>query len=207
MACDALALSAYPDDRCAYAESLLRLSTIPNGAAPVLSLSVSAAARSSFEKRMALVVSEGVHGKRSAGGILLAGLVAVAMTPSWSIGKSNDGMQAPIGDLVESDDRGAADIAAVNVSSAMQTELMEARKTMRKNARERVREADERLTRAQTVQLLATKRLDAMTNDKEDGSQKLTLAKASDILDMANSELEYAQASRDLAEKQLEVTK
>ena len=90
MACDALALTAYPEDRCAYAELLLSLSTASKKRSPALVLCVGSSTPRYFERRMSMIVSDLVSGKLSAGGILLAGLLALVSVPTWSFGQANE---------------------------------------------------------------------------------------------------------------------
>jgi len=94
MACDSLALTAYPEDRCAYAELLLALSTVSKKGSPALVLCVGSSTPRHFERRMSMIVSDLVSGKLSAGGILLAGLLALVSVPTWSFGQANEGGQS-----------------------------------------------------------------------------------------------------------------
>jgi beta-lactamase regulating signal transducer with metallopeptidase domain len=87
MACDALALAAFPEGRCEYAETLLELSAVSKSRAPALVLGVSTGTPSSFERRMSMIVSERVSGKLSLMGILAAGLLAIASLPAWTYGQ------------------------------------------------------------------------------------------------------------------------
>ena len=72
MACDALAIGTSPDRRGEYAELLLELSAGFKSGAPAPVLAVSAGTPSSFERRLSMILSERVSGKRSAWGIFLA---------------------------------------------------------------------------------------------------------------------------------------
>jgi beta-lactamase regulating signal transducer with metallopeptidase domain len=87
MACDALALAAFPEGRCEYAETLLELSAVSKSRAPALVLGVSAGTPSSFERRMSMIVSERVSGKLSLVGILAAGILALVSLPGWTYGQ------------------------------------------------------------------------------------------------------------------------
>jgi beta-lactamase regulating signal transducer with metallopeptidase domain len=84
---DALALSAFPEGRCEYAETLLELSAVSKSRAPALVLGVSTGAPSSFERRMSMIVSERVSGKLSLLGILAAGFLALVSLPGWTYGQ------------------------------------------------------------------------------------------------------------------------
>jgi beta-lactamase regulating signal transducer with metallopeptidase domain len=90
MACDALALSAFPDDRCAYAETLLELSASSTNGVPALVLGVGTGTPSSLERRMSMIVSTTASGKLSRTGILLAALLAFIALPGWSYGQPDD---------------------------------------------------------------------------------------------------------------------
>jgi beta-lactamase regulating signal transducer with metallopeptidase domain len=87
MACDALALGAFPEDRRQYAELLLELSAGFQIKAPAPVLAVGAGTRSSFERRFSMILSDHVSGKVSWWGFLLAGCLAVLTIPSWSPGQ------------------------------------------------------------------------------------------------------------------------
>ena len=83
LACDAIALAACPDGRRSYAELLLELSTgFSPATAPVLG--ISAGSRSSFERRLSMILSDRVSGKLSSGGIFAASVLALAALPGWS---------------------------------------------------------------------------------------------------------------------------
>lgn len=87
LACDALALAALPAERRAYAELLLELSSSFKSGTPAPVLGVSTGAPCSFERRLSMILSEGVTGKVSALGVLLAGLLALVALPGWSLGQ------------------------------------------------------------------------------------------------------------------------
>ncbi len=88
LACDALAIGALPDERCAYAEMFLELSSSFKSGTPVPVLGMSTGAPSSFERRLSMILCERVSGKMSRWGILFASLLALATAPSWSLGQS-----------------------------------------------------------------------------------------------------------------------
>jgi beta-lactamase regulating signal transducer with metallopeptidase domain len=207
MACDALALGAYPEERCTYAESLLRLSAFSGSGVPALGLGVNIGARSSLERRMSLIVSERVHGKLSIGGIWLTALIALVITPSWSLGKADDVTQVPSREALQSESRRIRDLPDVNSTAEIQTDLTAAREAMQQKARARLSEADQVLERAKATVLLASKRVEAIKNAEENDSDKQELDAASLILELAETELEYAEAFRDLADRQINVTK
>jgi bla regulator protein BlaR1 len=87
LACDALAIGALPDERRAYAEMFLELSSSFKSGTPAPVLGMSAGAPSSFERRLTMILSERVSGKMSWAGFLLAGLVALAAAPSLTLGQ------------------------------------------------------------------------------------------------------------------------
>lgn len=84
MACDALAIAANPECRREYAELLLELSAGFKTGAPAHVLAVSAGAPSSFERRLAMILSDRVSGKLSVGGFAVAALFAALVIPVWS---------------------------------------------------------------------------------------------------------------------------
>lgn len=85
MACDAMALEVFPDDRCFYAEKLLELSlNSPTGSAP-LALAVGGGATTSLERRIAMIVTERVCGKLGLIGFVVAMAVAVCSMPGWAL--------------------------------------------------------------------------------------------------------------------------
>src|SRR4051812_41417510 len=90
MACDALALAAFPEDRIEYAETLLGLSAGSRTGVPALALGVSTGTPSSLERRLSMIVSTNASGKLSRAGIVLAGLLAVAAFPGWTYGQDDD---------------------------------------------------------------------------------------------------------------------
>ena len=87
LACDAIALGAWPDGRRTYAELLLELSTGLCPGAPAPALGMSAGSRSSFERRLSMILSDRVSGKLSLWGLLAAGSFALAAVPGWSFGQ------------------------------------------------------------------------------------------------------------------------
>jgi beta-lactamase regulating signal transducer with metallopeptidase domain len=90
MACDALALAAFPEDRIQYAETLLGLSAIPETGGPALVLGVGADSTSSLERRLSMIVSARASGRVSRMGILFAGILALISVPGWTYGQSGN---------------------------------------------------------------------------------------------------------------------
>lgn len=88
LACDALAFDQFPDDRGIYAEALLALSVSKPGGPPLV-LAVGDGPRSSLERRISMMMHEDISGKLSLGGVLAAGLLAVAALPALSLGQEN----------------------------------------------------------------------------------------------------------------------
>lgn len=88
MACDAIALDAFPEDRCIYAEKLLELSTCYKTGAPPLVLAVGGGTPSSIERRIAMIVSDRVSCKTSALAFLLIGIVGLSILPSWTFAQN-----------------------------------------------------------------------------------------------------------------------
>ena len=85
LACDAWVLWALPDDRLAYAESLLQIGSIPSPAAiPMPALGVAGAARS-FERRLTMILSDRVACRVPASGFLGAAILALLALPSWTL--------------------------------------------------------------------------------------------------------------------------
>jgi beta-lactamase regulating signal transducer with metallopeptidase domain len=87
MACDALAIGTNPESRRQYAEMLLELSAGFQSGAPAPVLAVRAGTPSSFERRLIMILSDRVSGKRSARGILAAVCLALVALPVWSPGQ------------------------------------------------------------------------------------------------------------------------
>ena len=84
MACDAIALGSCPDGRRTYAELLLELSTRADRGAPVPVLGLSAGSRSSFERRLSMILSDRVSGKVSLAGLVAASVLALVALPGWT---------------------------------------------------------------------------------------------------------------------------
>jgi hypothetical protein len=88
MACDAVAMHAWPGERRAYAETFLELTLGSKNGAPVPVLGVSTGAHQSFERRLSMMLSERVSSKMTAAGILAIGVMGLLAVPSWSFGQS-----------------------------------------------------------------------------------------------------------------------
>lgn len=87
MACDALAIAASPGERREYAELLLELSAGFKNGAPAPVLAVGAGTASSFERRLAMILSDRVSAKMSSFGLLATLGFALLALPHWSLGQ------------------------------------------------------------------------------------------------------------------------
>lgn len=94
MACDAVALETFPDARCAYAEMLLGLATVPQTGTTGLVLRVNTSTPRLFERRMSMIVSESVNSRFSVRGVLVVAFLALTAIPTWSFRRANDVVQA-----------------------------------------------------------------------------------------------------------------
>lgn len=88
-ACDAIALRIVPDDRRAYARTLLELSSNFSFATPAPLLGVSAGARHSFHRRLTMILSDRVSDRLSRGSLLAVALLVLVAAPSWSLGQAD----------------------------------------------------------------------------------------------------------------------
>lgn len=95
MACDTMALEAFPEDRCLYAEKLLELSTCFKNGSPPLALAVGGDAPSSFERRLTMIVSERGSSKTTLLGLLIVSMFAIAAIPSWVFAQNAANPPAP----------------------------------------------------------------------------------------------------------------
>ena len=86
LACDAIAVSACPGSRRAYAELLLELSSDPRCAALAPALGIKAGTASSFERRFSMILSDRVSGRLPLWGFVAAGALSIAALPAWSAG-------------------------------------------------------------------------------------------------------------------------
>lgn len=89
LACDALALAAYPEERSLYAETLFALSVSKTGV-PAPGLAVGAGTPSSLERRLTMMMSEHASGKLSPRGILAAAILALAAFPMLSVAQEKE---------------------------------------------------------------------------------------------------------------------
>jgi beta-lactamase regulating signal transducer with metallopeptidase domain len=197
LACDAVALEAYPQDRCAYAESLLTFAATQ--AFPALALGIRSGAASSLERRMHFVVSERFDGKLSPSGVVLSALIAIAVAPSWSFNEAHGGMlnrAASPAQTIPAPD-------GVDMTAAQESRVLAIRKEMQRQARQRLLDSDLAVERAKKAHASANSRVDALEQLNEDELRKSELEEAFRILELTASELEYAEAFRDLAEKQM----
>jgi beta-lactamase regulating signal transducer with metallopeptidase domain len=93
LACDAWVLWALPDDRLAYAESLLEIGSAPSrvrarGATPMPALGIAGAAQS-FERRLTMILRDPVVCRTPASGLLAAALLTLLALPSWTFAEPN----------------------------------------------------------------------------------------------------------------------
>jgi hypothetical protein len=197
LACDAVALEAYPQDRCAYAESLLTFAA-PK-AFPVLALGIRSGTASSLERRMYLIVSEAVDGKLSLSGVVLSALIAIVVAPSWSLTEAH-------GRTLNRGASHAQRISApdsVDMTAAQESRVLAIRKEMQRQVRQRLRDSELVVERATKAHAAANRRVQALEQINEDQLRKSEIEEAFRIFELTASELEYAEAFRDLAEKQM----
>lgn len=88
IACDALALAQFPEDRGIYAEALFALSVAKTGRPPLV-LAMGGSVTSSLERRISMMMFENISGKFSLFGVLVAGLLAAATLPTLSLGQED----------------------------------------------------------------------------------------------------------------------
>lgn len=81
MACDALALQVQPDQRRAYAEFLLSMSSVSPVRTPPAVLGVGSDSHASFERRLTMILSDRVAGTVSVRGLILAAALAIVALP------------------------------------------------------------------------------------------------------------------------------
>ena len=197
LACDAIALEAYPQDRCAYAESLLTFAA-PQ-AFPALALGVKSGNASSLKRRMHFIVSEPINGKLSLSGVVLSALIAIVVAPSWSFNQAHGEMlnRAPSpADTISSPDR-------VDLNVAQESRVLAVRKEMQRQARQRLLDSELVVELARKAHASANGRVQALEQRNEDELRKSEIEEAFRVLELTASELEYAEAFRDLAEKQM----
>jgi hypothetical protein len=197
LSCDAVALKAYPQERCAYAESLLTFAA-PQ-AFPALALGVRSGAASSLESRMHFIVSEPIDGKLSLSGVVLAALMAIVVAPSWSLTKAQGGSlnrAASPAETILAPDR-------VDLTAAQESRVVAIRQALQRQARQRLLDTKLVLELARKAHASANVRVHALEQLNEDELLKPEIEEAFRIVELTAFELEYAEAFRDLAEKQL----
>ena len=97
LACDAWVISALPDGRRAYAESLLALSS-PGAPAPPPMAAVMGARASSrrvLERRLVMIMNGRASLRLTSAGLLALALLAAATLPAWATGTGDDAQQQP----------------------------------------------------------------------------------------------------------------
>ena len=97
LACDAWVISALPDGRRAYAESLLALSS-PGAPAPPPMAAVMGARASSrrvLERRLVMIMNGRASLRLTSAGLLALALLAAATLPAWATGTGDDSQQQP----------------------------------------------------------------------------------------------------------------
>lgn len=87
LSCDALALAACSDERRTYAEFLLSLSSYIGTQAPAAVLGVSSNSRSFFERRLTMILTDGVSGRVTWLGLVAVLFLALTALPTWSTAK------------------------------------------------------------------------------------------------------------------------
>jgi beta-lactamase regulating signal transducer with metallopeptidase domain len=91
LACDAWVISALPNGRRAYAESLLTLSIAgAKGASPAAVLGVRASTRRVLERRLVMIMKGRVPVRLSWMGFSIVALMAVATLPAWATGPQSN---------------------------------------------------------------------------------------------------------------------
>jgi hypothetical protein len=87
LACDAWVVGALPNARRAYAEALLAVAQlVSKTAAPAPAVGMSGS-RQDFERRLTMVMCERVPCKVPVCGLVVIGLLALAVLPGWSLGQ------------------------------------------------------------------------------------------------------------------------
>ncbi len=95
-ASDALAISLLPESRQAYAEAFLELAQLPRigGPAPALGIGWRGEKSKSFQRRLAMILSERVTSGVSLPGLAAVAVLAIVALPGWSLGEA----EPPAGD-------------------------------------------------------------------------------------------------------------
>jgi beta-lactamase regulating signal transducer with metallopeptidase domain len=129
LACDAIAISVCPGSRREYAEMLLTLSSDSGirGLAPVLGIRTGTA--SAFERRLSMILSDGVSGKRPAWGLVAAGVLVLASLPGWSLAQkpADNVVETPRDTVVQNDSGNATKARLDQIESELKrlTRLIE----------------------------------------------------------------------------------
>lgn len=94
LACDAWVISALPDGRRAYAESLLALSS-PGAPAPPMAavMGVRASSRRVLERRLVMIMNGRASLRLPSAGLLALALLAAATLPAWATGTGDASLQ------------------------------------------------------------------------------------------------------------------
>ena len=92
LACDAWVISALPDGRRAYAESLLALSSPGAPAPPPMAavMGVRASSRRVLERRLVMIMNGRASLRLPSAGLLALALLAAATLPAWATGTADD---------------------------------------------------------------------------------------------------------------------
>ena len=95
IACDAWVISALPDGRRAYAESLLALSSPGAPAPPSMAavMGVRASSRRVLERRLVMIMNGRASLRLPSAGLLALALLAAATLPAWATGTGDDSQQ------------------------------------------------------------------------------------------------------------------
>ena len=97
LACDAWVISALPDGRRAYAESLLALSSPGAPAPPPIAavMGVRASTRRALERRLVMIMNGRSSLRLPSAGLLALALLAAATLPAWASGSADEARQEP----------------------------------------------------------------------------------------------------------------
>jgi len=95
LACDAWVISALPDGRRAYAESLLALSSPGAPAPPPIAavIGVRASSRRALERRLVMIMNGRASLRLPSAGLLALALLAAATLPAWATGSADESWQ------------------------------------------------------------------------------------------------------------------
>jgi len=96
LACDAWVVWAFPDDRRAYAESLVEVSrSVSNRTTVAPALGAIGEVRRNFERRLGMIFRDDVSHKLSWTGAMVVLLVAGVVLPGWSLGQGDESKTPP----------------------------------------------------------------------------------------------------------------